>query len=67
MIPKTFQSFFAPIMTINIKGKILENAEKLFHKYGVRSVPMDDIARELPILKKTIYRFFLGARVNRLL
>ncbi|MEP2023505.1 MAG: TetR/AcrR family transcriptional regulator [Reichenbachiella sp.] len=45
-------------MIINTKEKILENAEALFNKYGVRSVSMDDIARELSISKKTIYQFF---------
>lgn len=34
-------------------GKIRE----LFFKYGVRSVTMDDIARELGISKKTLYQF----------
>jgi AcrR family transcriptional regulator len=38
--------------------QILETAGYLFLKYGVRSVSMDDIARELSISKKTIYHFF---------
>lgn len=38
--------------------KILEEAEKVFHKYGIRSVSMDDICKELGISKKTIYRYF---------
>ena len=42
----------------NTKDKILENAESLFNRYGVRSVSMDDIARELSISKKTIYQYF---------
>ena len=33
-------------------------AERLFWKYGVRSVTMDDIARQLGISKKTIYQHF---------
>lgn len=45
-------------MINNTKEKILENAEALFNRYGVRSVSMDDIARELSISKKTIYQFF---------
>ncbi|MDW3209373.1 MAG: TetR/AcrR family transcriptional regulator [Reichenbachiella sp.] len=45
-------------MINNTKEKILENTEALFNKYGVRSVSMDDIARELSISKKTIYQFF---------
>lgn len=35
--------------------KILDAAEALFKKYGIRSVTMADIARELGISKKTLY------------
>ena len=35
--------------------KILEASEALFHKYGVRSVTMADIARDLGMSKKTLY------------
>ncbi len=42
----------------NITDKILETAGNLFLKYGVKSISMDDIARELSISKKTIYNFF---------
>ncbi|MBN8575403.1 MAG: TetR/AcrR family transcriptional regulator [Cyclobacteriaceae bacterium] len=38
--------------------KILEGAEALFMKYGVRSVTMDDIARHLAVSKKTLYQHF---------
>jgi len=41
-----------------IKQKIVEGAALLFHKYGIRSVSMDDIARHLSISKKTIYQYF---------
>lgn len=34
---------------------ILNEAEKLFMKFGMRSVTMDDIAKHLGISKKTIY------------
>lgn len=43
---------------MDTKQKILHAATKLFHKFGVRSVTMDDIARELGISKKTIYQYF---------
>lgn len=33
-------------------------AETLFRRYGLRSVTMDDIARELGISKKTLYQHF---------
>ncbi len=36
-------------------GFILKGAGTLFIKYGIRSISMDDIARELSISKKTLY------------
>lgn len=41
-----------------MKERILAEAERLFWKYGVRSVTMEDIAKELGISKKTIYQHF---------
>ncbi|MFY0600849.1 MAG: TetR/AcrR family transcriptional regulator [Cyclobacteriaceae bacterium] len=41
-----------------MKEKILEGAEKLFFQFGVRSVSMDDVARELSMSKKTLYQYF---------
>lgn len=38
--------------------QILAGAIEVFIKYGLRSVTMDDIARELSISKKTIYKYF---------
>ena len=38
--------------------RILEGAEELFFKAGIRSVTMDDIARHLGMSKKTIYQFY---------
>lgn len=43
---------------MNTQEKIIETADGLFHKYGIRSVSMDDIARGLSISKKTIYQYF---------
>ncbi|PKQ70026.1 TetR/AcrR family transcriptional regulator [Raineya orbicola] len=40
------------------KERILAKAEELFMRYGIRSITMDDIARELAISKKTIYQYF---------
>ncbi|RKD16179.1 hypothetical protein BCY91_04680 [Pelobium manganitolerans] len=37
---------------------ILEEAEKLFLKFGMRSVTMDDIAKHLGMSKKTIYAHY---------
>ncbi|MCB9285260.1 MAG: TetR/AcrR family transcriptional regulator [Lewinellaceae bacterium] len=37
--------------------KILSRSESLFLRFGIRSITMDDIARELGISKKTLYQF----------
>ncbi len=39
------------------KLKVLEAAGKLILKYGIKSMTMDDIARELGISKKTLYQY----------
>lgn len=41
-----------------MKDKIIEGAEKLFFQFGVRSVSMDDVARDLAVSKKTLYQYF---------
>ncbi|HNP19307.1 MAG TPA: TetR/AcrR family transcriptional regulator [Fulvivirga sp.] len=43
---------------MSIEGNIIAGAGELFHKYGIRSVSMDDIARHLSISKKTIYQYY---------
>jgi len=40
------------------KKDILERILSLFIRYGIRSITMDDIARELAISKKTLYHDF---------
>ncbi len=40
------------------KVHILKNVGKLYLKYGIRSVTMDDVASELGISKKTLYQYF---------
>ncbi|HEX2617933.1 MAG TPA: TetR/AcrR family transcriptional regulator [Flavobacteriales bacterium] len=37
--------------------RIVEEATKVFWKYGIRSVTMDDVARHLGISKKTLYQY----------
>ncbi|WP_348797996.1 TetR/AcrR family transcriptional regulator [Flavobacterium adhaerens] len=41
-----------------MKDKIIEKASELFLKIGFKSVTMDDIANEMCISKKTIYKYF---------
>lgn len=40
------------------KERILEKADELFNRYGIRSVSMDDIAAQLGMSKKTLYQYY---------
>ena len=40
------------------EDRIVQGAEELFFKYGIKSVTMDDIAKHLAISKKTIYQYY---------
>lgn len=51
---KSFPSF----LIVEVKERILLIAKELFFKYGIRSVTLDEMARELGISKKTIYQHF---------
>jgi AcrR family transcriptional regulator len=41
-----------------MKETILKKSSEIFLKYGFKSITMDDIAQELGISKKTIYKFY---------
>jgi len=41
-----------------MREKIIDKAGDMFLKYGFKSVTMDDIAGEMGISKKTIYKYF---------
>jgi len=43
---------------MDTKERILNEADGLFKRRGVRGVTMDDIARELGMSKKTLYQYF---------
>ena len=43
---------------MDIKDRIIEQSTTLFFRYGIKSITMDDIAKELGISKKTIYQHF---------
>lgn len=36
---------------------IIEKAREMYYHYGIKSITMDDVARELGISKKTLYQF----------
>ncbi|RZJ53328.1 MAG: TetR/AcrR family transcriptional regulator [Flavobacterium sp.] len=46
-----------------MKEKIISKASELFLKLGFKSVTMDDIAGEMCISKKTIYKYFCNKEV----
>lgn len=41
-----------------MEQRIVEKAQELFFRYGIKSVTMDDIASNLGASKKTIYQYF---------
>lgn len=43
---------------MDLVKQILETADRMFMRFGVRSVSMDDVAREISISKKTLYQCF---------
>ncbi|PCH67208.1 MAG: TetR family transcriptional regulator [Bacteroidetes bacterium] len=45
-------------MIDNTEHRIVEKATSLYTQYGIRTISMDDIARDLAISKKTIYKYF---------
>lgn len=46
-----------------MKEKIIKKASELFLKLGFKSVTMDDIACEMCISKKTIYKYFCNKEI----
>ncbi|CAN5379783.1 TetR/AcrR family transcriptional regulator [soil metagenome] len=67
---KTLETIFAFIVSIVLQPRIntpkkvkpeiriLEGADELFSRYGLKSVTMDDIARQIGMSKKTIYQSY---------
>lgn len=43
---------------MELKDRILRIAQQLFMRNGIRSVSMDDIAAELAVSKKTLYKWY---------
>lgn len=41
-----------------MKNRIIETAENMFFQYGFKRVTMDDIASDIGISKKTLYKYF---------
>lgn len=51
---KSFQGFIGRMDSTT--QNIITAAEQLYMRYGIKSVSMDDVARELGISKKTLYK-----------
>ena len=43
---------------MEVRDRILDESQRLFFKYGVKRVTMDDVAKSLSISKKTLYQSF---------
>lgn len=41
----------------NVLNKIINTATELYKKFGIKSITMDDVARECMISKKTLYKY----------
>lgn len=54
----SFNCNFAFLKYMVDKSKILEHSAKLFLKYGIKTITMDDIANDLGISKRTLYDIF---------
>jgi AcrR family transcriptional regulator len=48
-----------PEMEVKVRN-IADKTRRIFMKYGIRSVSMDDISRELGMSKKTLYQHFMN-------
>ncbi|MEO1713366.1 MAG: helix-turn-helix domain-containing protein, partial [Bacteroidota bacterium] len=42
---------------MTLERDILSRSKRLFLRYGIRSVTMDDISKEMGISKKTLYQY----------
>ncbi len=43
---------------MELQERILNKGDELFRRYGIRSITMDDIAKQLGVSKKTIYQHY---------
>jgi AcrR family transcriptional regulator len=58
MYKNSFLGIFSYFCRMNIDLKnVLLKARELYMKYGIKSISMDDVARELGISKKTLYQY----------
>lgn len=60
---KSFRFIFALEINFYMKEKIISKAKDMFLKLGFKSITMDDIACEMCISKKTIYKYFSNKEI----
>ena len=60
---KSFRFIFALEIKSYMKEKIIRKAKDMFLKLGFKSITMDDIACEMCISKKTIYKYFSNKEI----
>ncbi len=54
-----FHDQFLYLCQMNLKAlNILKQVRRLYQRYGIKSVTMDDVAKHLGISKKTLYEYF---------
>lgn len=52
------QQNYQPASAVELKDRIIRKGMELFVGYGVKSITMDDLAKQLSVSKKTIYQLF---------
>jgi len=50
--------FSRPQMSTEKEKQLIEGAMSIFMRFGIKSVNMDDVARQLGVSKKTLYLYF---------
>jgi TetR/AcrR family transcriptional regulator, cholesterol catabolism regulator len=43
---------------LEIQERIVQKADEMFRRYGIKSVTMDDISKQLGVSKKTLYQYY---------
>lgn len=55
---ETLEIFKVSQVFMSVRDKIIEVSHDLYTRFGIRSITMDDVAKQLSISKKTIYQYF---------
>lgn len=55
---ETVRNLKVSLVYMDLKVNIIEKADTLFRRYGIRGVTVDDICSDCGISKKTIYKYY---------